>query len=123
MSWEQSIPDAEKQLEVRSAQVYLHGVQIVDEAREKSEERFLLEANSLFLVEIGNDEDENWKDFRQVMGFGLVNIATRRIAMILDHVHDEAGHGIQCLKRIIILPCSHGLQVASDTSFGTYTEE
>jgi hypothetical protein len=34
-------------------------MQIVDETREKPEERFLLEIRALFFMEIGKDKDED----------------------------------------------------------------
>ncbi len=55
----ETIPDRNEQLEVRGAEARLNGVQIVDQAREKSEERFLLECLSLLLVHIGQHKDKN----------------------------------------------------------------
>lgn len=101
----------------------LDTVKIIDQAREKAEERLLLEVGALLFVRAGKNKDEDGQNLRQVMNFGLVIVDTRSISVILDDVNNEPRHCIQWLECVIEISCSYAFDVAVDAGLCAYPEE
>lgn len=98
-------------------------VQIVNQAGEKPEEWLLLESRSLLLMHIGENQNEDREDLRQVVDLGLVIVNTGSISMILDDVNNQPGHRIQGLERVVEVAVGNALDVAIHARFGANTEE
>ena len=79
-----------------------NAVQVINQTREKAEKRLLRECGLSFML-ARQDEDKNRKDLLEIMNLCLIIVDSRSIAMILDDVDDEPGHGIYRLERVVIL--------------------
>lgn len=117
------LPDSQQELEVRGAEAALDRVEIVQQAGEEPEERLLLEGGALLFMHVRKDEHEDGQDLRQVVDLRLVVVDPRRVAVVLDDVHDQARHGVEGLEGEAKLSCVDVLDVAVDARLCTDTEE
>lgn len=123
MSRGATVPNCKQQIKVHRSQVGLDRVQIIEQAGEEPEEGLLLEVGSLFFVHVCEYKHDDSQDLRHVVNFRLVVIDSRRVAVILDDVDNEARHCIQSLEGVSKLARSRVLIVRVHARFGTYPEE
>lgn len=57
------------------------------------------------------------------MNLCLIVIEARCISVVLDDIHDEPRHGIQSKECVVVIPCSHALDVAVHARFSADTEK
>lgn len=98
-------------------------MQVVDQTREKSEKRLLLERQALLLVQIGQNKHKNGQNLGQVVNLRLVIVDAGRVTVIFDDVDDQSRHSVKCLERIFKVSCSDVLHVAVDARLCTNSEE
>ncbi len=52
---------------------------------------------------VGNDQNDNRKNFRHVMHLRIQVICPARVAMVLYDEDDELRHRIQCQESIVVI--------------------
>lgn len=100
-------------------------VQVRQQAREEAEERLRLESGALLFVRVGQDQDDDRKDFGHVVHFCLVVVDTGRVGVILDHKDDQLGERVDRLENSSRRRTSLSLvlDVALDAGLCAHTEE
>lgn len=113
-------PKGQKKLEVGSPELTFNRMEVVNEAREEPEEWLLLEVDTLLFMHIGDDEDKDRQNLRQVMDLGMVVVNATRIPVVLDDECDQAGQSIQRLETRAAVGI---LQVCVDTRLRADSEK
>lgn len=97
-------------------------MEVIEQAGEEAEERLLLEQGLLFM-HVGKDQNEDGQNLRQVVDLCLVVVNSGSVAVVLDDVHNQPGHGVQGLEGESELSRIDVLDVAVDARLGAHAEE